>query len=635
MKKLLSLLLAVTMLLSLTAGLGLSAYADDPRTVSLNAGNGTVDTEAITLEDGNMLPELPVPSRTGWTFVGWYTAEVKENYWGDEEEENVNDSGAALKEKYEKYFPEASENDWKEMLYSWIIVSDGEEVKAGDALDEGVTALYAKYEPTTVKVTWNLNGWKKGNGIALTAYPQYDSPITALDLTTGKYAWEKHFFDGWFDAAEGGNEWVFAGANGCSTQRLTGDLDLYAHWSGGDETDKIEIRPIKHGGVHFGETFSLTVWYNGITDEKVNTPVVTWEYDDALIELVSSDDLTFVFKALESEDIANKYPTLTARTANGVEDSADITIRHIWNGGRVQKETCTETVVKYTCNYDGCGAERLVSVPNYGEHTVVNDEAVEPTCTQAGKTAGSHCSVCGEIIEAQENIPTIDHKFSEWVEKDGEKTRSCTVCGFTETLPAESDGTDTQPPAEDETPMGVTDATYVIGSGSGASIRFSTPIEGLTGVYVNGELVDEANYTLGDDGTVLTFTSEYLDTLSAGEYEVILRSASGSVSTKLTVEKADDETTQKPSEDTTQEETPTQKPTEQTTPTEDATAEDTATQEPTEQTAQAEDTTAKDKADNNSATSPSTGASDKGLIAFAAIAVTVGAAAFIKKKEQD
>lgn len=39
------------------------------------------------------------------------------------------------------------------------------------------------------------------------------------------------------------------------------------------------------------------------------------------------------------------------------------------------------------------------------EHTLVIDPAVPPTATTAGKTEGSHCSVCGEVVVAQEVIP--------------------------------------------------------------------------------------------------------------------------------------------------------------------------------------------------------------------------------------
>ena len=53
-------------------------------------------------------------------------------------------------------------------------------------------------------------------------------------------------------------------------------------------------------------------------------------------------------------------------------------------------------------------------------HNVLTDEVVEPTCTIEGKTEGSHCSVCNEVLKQQEIIPALGHNF-----KDG----ICTRCG--------------------------------------------------------------------------------------------------------------------------------------------------------------------------------------------------------------
>lgn len=62
-----------------------------------------------------------------------------------------------------------------------------------------------------------------------------------------------------------------------------------------------------------------------------------------------------------------------------------------------------------------CGAHIDVTA-----HTVVIDEAVDPTCTTTGLTEGSHCSVCGEILVPQESIP-ITHTSG----PDG----ICPICG--------------------------------------------------------------------------------------------------------------------------------------------------------------------------------------------------------------
>ena len=73
-------------------------------------------------------------------------------------------------------------------------------------------------------------------------------------------------------------------------------------------------------------------------------------------------------------------------------------------------------------------------------HTVVTDEAIQPTCTEAGATQGKHCSTCGRVILAQTVIPATGHTYSEWTvtvppteTESGRKSRECQVCHATET----------------------------------------------------------------------------------------------------------------------------------------------------------------------------------------------------------
>ena len=61
-------------------------------------------------------------------------------------------------------------------------------------------------------------------------------------------------------------------------------------------------------------------------------------------------------------------------------------------------------------------------------HTVVVDEAVAPNCTNTGLTEGSHCSVCGEILVAQEIVDALGHKEKAPV-KENEVEASCTEAG--------------------------------------------------------------------------------------------------------------------------------------------------------------------------------------------------------------
>ncbi len=103
----------------------------------------------------------------------------------------------------------------------------------------------------------------------------------------------------------------------------------------------------------------------------------------------------------------------------------------------VTAPSCTEKgYTTYTCV---CGDTYTDNEVDALGHTVVTDAAVAPTCSQAGLTEGSHCSVCEEVIVAQEEIEKIPHTFGEWVTsrvpsctEEGEQTRLCSVCQETE-----------------------------------------------------------------------------------------------------------------------------------------------------------------------------------------------------------
>ena len=64
-------------------------------------------------------------------------------------------------------------------------------------------------------------------------------------------------------------------------------------------------------------------------------------------------------------------------------------------------------------------------------HTEIIDEAVPATCTEAGLTEGSHCSVCGEVLVAQTEVAALGHQWDDGeVSGNGEViTYTCTVCG--------------------------------------------------------------------------------------------------------------------------------------------------------------------------------------------------------------
>ena len=91
--------------------------------------------------------------------------------------------------------------------------------------------------------------------------------------------------------------------------------------------------------------------------------------------------------------------------------------------------TCTETGKTEGKHCSVCNEVLKAQevIPATG-HTEVTDAAVAPTCTETGKTEGKHCSVCNEVLKAQEVIPATGHTEV----TDAAVAPTCTESGKTE-----------------------------------------------------------------------------------------------------------------------------------------------------------------------------------------------------------
>ena len=116
------------------------------------------------------------------------------------------------------------------------------------------------------------------------------------------------------------------------------------------------------------------------------------------------------------------------------KDSITKATGHSYGNSVVTKQpTCTSEGTKIkTCTK--CNVTVTEKLPAKG-HTAVTDKGYPATCTTAGKTDGSHCSVCNTVIKVQTVIYATGHKSSGWIVDKaasigvkGSKHKECTVC---------------------------------------------------------------------------------------------------------------------------------------------------------------------------------------------------------------
>ena len=170
---------------------------------------------------------------------------------------------------------------------------------------------------------------------------------------------------------------------------------------------------------------------------EVSTDGETWTQVAAGATVDGTTEITF--EAVQAAYVrlrATQSYHWQAENANTVMTVAELAVygipggsvepphEHSWSEWTVTTEpTCTEKGVETrTCE---CGESETREVAALG-HTEEIIPAVEPTCTETGLTEGKKCSVCGEILVAQEEIPALGH---DW------KGTGCTRCDATRENP--------------------------------------------------------------------------------------------------------------------------------------------------------------------------------------------------------
>ena len=342
MKKKLLAIVAVIVALAMCFGVVTACAPDDPEpetyTVTFNANGGELSGNAtVEVEEGEKITGAPTASKDGYTFDGWFDAATG----GDEI-----------------------------VLSTYTVTKD--------------VTLYAQYtedeepgpqpEPETFTVTFDANGGTlSGNA---TVEVEEGKTITGAP-TAGK---DGYTFDGWFDAATGGNKIDL------STYTVTKDVTLYAQYTEDKEPEpgpELNIRleaedAVVDGTPSYGSSFIETV-------EIASGGQSVGNFGTA------GNTITFTFTLEEAVD-AEVYFCMSSTNAD-------------WTAGMtVIDQTINESVITVTINGTQIDYEEQIL---HGSNQPMGYNIVWETITM-----GTQSLVAGTntiVITAQGQAPNIDY----------------------------------------------------------------------------------------------------------------------------------------------------------------------------------------------------------------------------------
>ena len=475
-------------------GIGLNANGD----VVL----GSLCTTITLNPNGGALPEyslvagaaLPIPTKTGYTFAGWYE---NQEFSGDPVTDVPTDSTKNLN-------------------------------------------FYAKWTANTYTVIFDANGGSVNPTSAVTVAGK----LTSLPTPT----YDGYDFIGWYPQKDGGEkvttDTVFAM-----------DSTIYAHWSNIPVTSLELNKGTLTLQEKDSDTLTVTVkpadaTNQDVTWESSNTSIATVS-EDGTVTAISAGNATITATAADGSGISASC-TLTVThgkmvqtpkkdatcTVDGTEEywMCEICGKHfedesgtipttpeenkiqatghsygepVWNWSEDGK-TCTVT---FTCEKDETHKETPKVI-------VTSAEKTPGTCTETGVTTyTATVEFNGQTYTDTKDltdIPATGHSYD---------NGKCTVCGaiasdFKVIITAGANG------------------SWQKGTKDGLTFTSNAAYKHFQKVQVDGKDLDASNYTVKEGSTIVNLKTEYLETLSVGKHTLAIVSETGTATTEFTVKAA-------------------------------------------------------------------------------------------------
>ena len=279
------------------------AHWSGPNTYTLtyNANGGSVSPSSKNVTYGSQYGALPTPTRTGYSFVAWYTT-----------------------------------------------ASGGSKVTASTTMGASNTTIYAHWSgPNSYTLTYNANG---GNVSPSSKTVSYGSTYGDMPTPTRT----GYTFDGWFTAASGGTQ-ITSSTKVTTTSAQT----LYAHWTANTYT--VAFNANGGSGTMSSQTFTCGVSQNLSKNAftKANSVFAGWStssgsstvrYSDmeSVKDLTSSGGTITLYAVWETVSFSSSGMTLT-RTPTGLTLSkSSLTLATVKTSDYLQTDTLTSNISGYT-----------------------------------------------------------------------------------------------------------------------------------------------------------------------------------------------------------------------------------------------------------------------------------------------
>lgn len=475
-------------------GIGLNANGD----VVL----GSLCTTITLNPNGGALPEyslvagaaLPIPTKTGYTFAGWYE---NQEFSGDPVTDVPTDSTKNLN-FYAK---------WTANTYTVIFDANGGSVNPTSAVTVAgkLTSL-----PTPTYDGYDFIGWyTQKDGVEKvttdtvfamdsTIYAHWSNiPVTSLELNKGTLTLQEKDSDTLtvtVKPADATNQDVTWESSNTSIATVSEDGTVTAI-SAGNAT----ITATAADGSGISASCTLTVTHGKMvqTPKKDATCTVDGTEEYWMCEICGK----------HFEDESGTIPTTPEE--NKIQATGHSYGEPVWNWSEDGK-TCTVT---FTCEKDETHKETPKVI-------VTSAEKTPGTCTETGVTTyTATVEFNGQTYTDTKDltdIPATGHSYD---------NGKCTVCGaiasdFKVIITAGANG------------------SWQKGTKDGLTFTSNAAYKHFQKVQVDGKDLDASNYTVKEGSTIVNLKTEYLETLSVGKHTLAIVSETGTATTEFTVKAA-------------------------------------------------------------------------------------------------